>query len=80
MISDELILGITYFKNELVQGYPFGGQVQLNPIPEVVKKMIKQDGNVILKMRTEMDFLDKDRRIWCYPKFKPTSNATVMGF
>ena len=31
---------------------PIGGKLQLNPIPEVVKRMIIKDSNVFQKIKT----------------------------
>ena len=43
----------------------------MNPIPEIVKRMITKDPNVINRMKTESLSLSADSRIWTFPPFKP---------
>ena len=47
----------------------------MNPIPEVVKRMIMKDSNVIVRLRKDGYSLGIDERIWTYPKF----NASLLA-
>lgn len=72
----ELAKEVAYFKDEVESNNPFGGKIQMNPIPEVVKRMIKKDSNVIVRLRKDGYSLGIDERIWTYPKFKASLLAT----
>ena len=65
---------LNYFKDEIENNDPFGGNVQLNPIPETIKKMIIKDSKVLNRLKTENNLLDVDKRIWTFPKFKPAKD------
>ena len=69
---------LNYFKDEIENNDPFGGNVQLNPIPDIVKKMIIKDSNVLNQLKSENNLLDSDRRIWTFPKFKPANDLANM--
>ena len=50
----------------------------MSPIPEIVKRMLSKDSNVINRIKTESYTLDSDKRIWTFPKFKPISTVTQI--
>ena len=70
----ELLNELNFFKDELEFDNPFGGKVQLNPIPTGVKQMILDDSNVINRLRTEQYPLESDQRIWTFPRYVPDSS------
>ena len=72
----ELAKEVVYFKDEVESNNPFGGKIQMNPIPEVVKRMILKDSSVIVRLRKDGYSLGVDQRIWTYPKFKASLLAT----
>ena len=57
------------FKDE-VQGH-YARKIQLNQVPEIVKRMIQKDPNVIDRLKNETFTLVQDKRIWTFPRFKP---------
>ena len=63
----DLASELLYFKDEIENNDPFGGKVQLNPIPEAIKLLIKSDSSFIERLKTEASSLDSDKRIWTYP-------------
>jgi hypothetical protein len=62
---------LNFFKDEIENINPCSGKVQMNPIPEIVKRMISKDSNVINRIKLDSHTLDSDKRIWTFPKFKP---------
>ena len=69
-LPDELQKEILFFKEEIEGNNPFGGKIQLNPIPEIVKRMINKDSNVIKRLRADGYQLELDHRIWTFPRFE----------
>lgn len=43
----------------------------MNPVPEIVKRMMKKDSNVVNRLKTETYALEMDNRIWTFPRFRP---------
>lgn len=73
-ISDlphELATELNLFKDEIENSDPIGGKVQLNPIPQAIKNMIRADSGIINHLKSESTPLQADKRIWTYPKFVP---------
>ena len=70
-LSLELLNELNYFKDELESDNPFGGKIQLNPIPACVKAMILNDSDVIKRIKSETYVLESDKRVWTFPKFTP---------
>ena len=63
---------LLFFKDEIENSDPFGGKVQLNPIPHEIKNMIKKDATVLDRLRSQSSSLAVDKRIWTFPCFKPS--------
>ena len=62
-ISDlpaELARELLFFKEEIENNDPVGGKVQLNPIPDQIKNMIKKDSSVLERLKTESGPLEVD--------------------
>ena len=58
---------LNFFRDEMDSRNPFGGKVQMNPIPEIVKRMIKKDTNVLNRIKSQNYKLDADERLWTFP-------------
>lgn len=54
------------------------GKLQLNPIPEIVKRMIKKDLNVVNRLKAHDNLLELDPRFWTFPKFRPIASVTKI--
>ncbi len=76
-LSESLRKQLEFFKDEIDNKNPFGGKIQLNPIPEIVKRMINKDSNVISRLRADGYQLDIDQRIWTFPRFESSVPSTV---
>ena len=74
-LPDDLAQELNFFKEEIETGHPISGNVQLNPMPEIVKRMIKKDSTVINRLKYDAYQLPQDPRIWTFPKFKSLGNA-----
>ena len=59
-LSIELANELQYFKEEIENNDPIGGKVQLNPIPDLIKNMIKKDSSVLERLKTESSHLEVD--------------------
>ena len=68
--SESLRKQLEFFKDEIENKNPFGGKIQLNPIPEIVKRMIKKDSNVITRMKADGYHMSFDQRIWAFPRYE----------
>lgn len=66
----ELCKELGFFKDEIDNNNPFGGKVQMNPIPEAIKLMINEDANQIVRLRDDDYKLKYDQRIWTFPCFE----------
>ena len=49
----ELLNEVNFFKDEVEFDNPFGGKVQLNPVPAGVKEMLDGDSDVINRIKNE---------------------------
>ena len=52
-LPKDLASELNFFKDEVENTNPFGGKVQLNPIPEIVKRMITKDSKLIVRLRAD---------------------------
>ena len=74
----ELANELNYFKDEIENINPCGGKIQMNPMPEIVKRMIGKDSNVINRLKTDSNTLGSDKRIWTFPRFKPINSVAMI--
>ena len=51
----------------------------MNPMPEIVKRMITKDSSVINQIKNDSFLLESDKRIWTFPKFKPISSVVEIA-
>lgn len=77
-LPTELSKELIYFREEIENNNPVGGKVQLNPIPEIVKRMLKKDSDVINRMKADTNVLESEKRIWTFPKFKPINTVVSI--
>ena len=58
---------------------PSGGKIQLNQMPEIVKKMLRKDSNVLDRLKNDKNLCVKENSdIWCFPKFRTTTGISQI--
>ena len=56
---------------------PSGGKIQLNQMPEIVKKMLRKDKNVLDRLKNDKNLCVKENQdVWCFPKFRTTTGIS----
>ena len=61
---------MNFFKEEIESNNPFDGRVQLNPIPDAIKNLIKQESGIIRRLHEEQHRLKVNERMWTFPYFE----------
>ena len=78
-LPDKFVKELDFFKESMEGDNPVGGKVQMNPMPEIVKRMINKDSSVINQIKSDNFLLDSDKRIWTFPKFKSMSSVVKIA-
>ena len=43
----------------------------MNPVPDKIKLMIRNDSNILNRLKTNTYLLEQDKRLWTFPRFEP---------